>query len=298
MKKLDDTFLARWLEGGLTPEEEREFKTSKDYDDYKRIMNVVDNLKEPTFNEDKAYASVRKSTIEKVKIRKVNFNYVYGIAASILVFLGVFYMLNLNEKTYNSTFGEQLAIVLPDGSEATLNANSSLLYDERKWKEERTVELKGEAYFKVEKGSAFKVITKEGVVEVLGTQFNVNASKNFLEVKCYTGKVSVSNKSQDNIILTSGKAYRTANGINENWGFNTETIFWKKGANSFIKMPLPKVIYALENQFNIQIKQSKSYNDKRFTGRFYNNDRDLALKTVFDAMSIQYTVDGNTVKLK
>lgn len=45
-----------------------------------------------------------------------------------------------------------------------------------------------------------------GNVAVLGTSFNVDHSNDKLDVKCYTGKVSVTNISElKSVILTQGK---------------------------------------------------------------------------------------------
>ena len=59
-----------------------------------------------------------------------------------------------------------------------------------------------------------------------------------------------------------------------------------------------KVILALENQFGIKVEGYTNYTNKHFTGSFNNANEELALKTVFDAMSISYSVHGKTVKLK
>jgi transmembrane sensor len=41
------------------------------------------------------------------------------------------------------------------------------------WSKERTLSLEGEAFFEVQKGSKFSVVTSDGIVEVLGTSFDV-----------------------------------------------------------------------------------------------------------------------------
>ena len=48
---------------------------------------------------------------------------------------------------------------------------------ENKWKNERSVNLDGEGFFKVAKGSKFDVETSAGTVSVVGTQFNVKNRK-------------------------------------------------------------------------------------------------------------------------
>ena len=80
---------------------------------------------------------------------------------------------------------------MPDGSSVNLNAGSELEYTSFNWKKNRVLSLGGEAFFKVKKGKTFTVITKEGNVKVLGTQFKVKSREKLYEVTCFEGKVQV-----------------------------------------------------------------------------------------------------------
>lgn len=67
-------------------------------------------------------------------------------------------------------------VVLSDGSEVILNANSSIVYPEVFTSDKREVTIKGEAYFNVKKSSSpFIVKTENSYIKVYGTSFNVNA---------------------------------------------------------------------------------------------------------------------------
>jgi len=290
-----NNFLARWINGDLSPEEEAAFKKSKDYETYKKIKSYSSSLEAPNFDKQKIFNNIKNKTKNTRKVRLLPRYKVLGIAASIIILLGIFSLLNPSNTNYKSNFGEQLAFVLPDGSDVILNANSSISYDKAKWKKgTRTLNLDGEAYFKVEKGSLFTVLTKKGDVEVLGTQFNVNTNANCLEVKCFSGKVSVSNKINKSI-LTQGKAVRYIEDKKEPWSFNTTVNDWRTANNSFENSTLEKVFVALENQFNIKIENKNAYTEKRFTGSFSNASKTEALETVFEAMNIKYSINKNTI---
>lgn len=92
--------------------------------------------------------------------------------------------------------GQKRTVILPDGSRAILNANSTLVYDAA-WSGEtaRRVELEGEAFFDITHDPAhpFYVKTSRLEVKVLGTAFNVksNQAQKIFETTLIRGKVTV-----------------------------------------------------------------------------------------------------------
>ena len=68
-------------------------------------------------------------------------------------------------------------MILSDGTRVWLNADSKLKYPVTFGNDKREVELEGEGYFKVTKDERkpFRVVVKKQTVEVLGTEFNVDA---------------------------------------------------------------------------------------------------------------------------
>ena len=112
-------------------------------------------------------------------------------AAFIIGFTLVSVFFSKDLTTIETMASEKTTVTLPDNSTAQLNSKSEISYSEKKWDKKRTVNLKGEAYFKVAKGSKFDVKTTAGIVSVHGTQFNVKNRKNYFEVKCFEGLVGV-----------------------------------------------------------------------------------------------------------
>lgn len=72
--------------------------------------------------------------------------------------------------------GGEFKVTLEDGTEVWLNAESQLTYPEHFDKNERRVQIKGEAYFKVAKNAEkpFYVESAGQLIRVTGTEFNVN----------------------------------------------------------------------------------------------------------------------------
>lgn len=84
--------------------------------------------------------------------------------------------------TVSAPPGEQVAVTLPDGSTARLNADSRISYargfHRLPWigTEARRIRLAGEAYFSVTQAQrSFRVETSNAAVEVLGTEFTVRS---------------------------------------------------------------------------------------------------------------------------
>ena len=304
MKKYsqDETFLARWISGELTPEELNEFKKTKDYVVLNRIFDASQKLEAPKFDhitlfEKLEYHRLKQPKPER-KVIKLTPNWAYAVAASIIIALGIFYSLNIQSQ-FQTGFGEQLAVLLPDNSKAQLNANSELNFKQRNWKNNRDLNLKGEAFFDVEKGQKFTVHTEDGTVEVLGTEFNVISRAHYFEVRCQEGKVRVlSNLTNDEIILLPGNAVRIVNSKWEKWDYDIKEPNWLLGESTFHNTPLSQVIIALENQFEINFDASNVDLSERFTGGFTHKDLNLALKTVMIPMDISYSAENNKVILK
>ncbi|WP_298423937.1 FecR family protein [uncultured Kordia sp.] len=297
-EKNNEIDIAKWLSGELTPEEKHAFEQTEDYKAYAKIINATDKLHDPAYDEDAVLSKIQQKITVQPKVRKLNSRYVYsGIAAALVLLFGLYFFLNNTAKSITTDFGQQFAFTLPDGSEVTLNSKSTLSYDKANFSNERILHLDGEAYFKVTKGSSFKVITDEGMIEVLGTQFNVDTNDDFFEVRCYSGKVKVVNDQKVERILTKGKAHQTYKNAVTDWDFDAAKTLWIAGTHTFSNTPFLQVIDALENQYEITIENSEIYKDERFTGRFSNTNFELALQTVFEAMNITYTLKDNTITL-
>lgn len=285
-----DTFLAQWLEGELSDVELKNLVSEADFNSFLKIKKGIETyeaLESPT---DSSFEKIQKNIAQKsTKVRKLNPNsWLIGIAASIVLFIGLFSVLGDDMITIETNNGEHKTIALLDGSEVILNSKSTLTYNKDDWESNRTLKLDGEAYFKVKKGSTFKVETINGTVKVLGTQFNVNSVSDFFEVSCFEGKVSVQTHNEDYIVLPTNSIRRINGNTIEKWQTQNLNPTWIDGESSFKSVPLEYVISALESQYDITIN-AKSIDDTQiYTGSFTHNNLDTALKTVFKSLQIRY----------
>ena len=132
------------------------------------------------FEWKKLEAKIQEKTKIKAPKNNVRFLRKFSAAASILLLfsLGFYFLSSTSKITHKTNYGEILNIKLQDGSDVTLNSNSSLSYYKN---ESIKVWLSGEAFFQVDKKivtqAKFWVITKDLSVEVYGTSFNVSTKK-------------------------------------------------------------------------------------------------------------------------
>jgi ferric-dicitrate binding protein FerR (iron transport regulator) len=293
----NDTFLSRWLNNDLTNEELVSFQKATEYKEYQKIIDATQNFNAPNFSKKEVLEKILQKTTEK-KVKKLIPRWIYAAAASIALLISTVFYLTGSDETFSTSFGEQLALVLPDGSEVLLNSKSSLTYKKSDWFDgKRTLELKGEGYFKVKKGSKFSVNSNSGNVSVLGTQFNVKTDASYFEVLCYEGKVQVKNN-QETAILTQGLSFRKiGKNKSEEGSFINTKPNWLEGESSFNNTPLQFVLAELEKQYQVKITSPTIDINTLFTGTFTNKNLNLALQTICVPLSIQFTVTDDKVVL-
>jgi ferric-dicitrate binding protein FerR (iron transport regulator) len=292
----EDGFLAKWANGTLTEKENAEFKNTKDQDVFEAILKGTEILEVPSYDSDALYQKMQQRKSAKRKKAKVIRMWPYAAAASVAILVGSLLFFN-NTTRYRTGAGQNLEIMLPDGSQVVLNAMSELDYDEKDWANQRTVTLSGEGYFKVQQGSTFTVDTQQGSVTVLGTQFTTNSRDGFFEVNCYEGKVKVS-KEQRSEIIEKGQALRFMGNTMEKWAPDTNGPSWVKGESTFSNAPLTQVIIALENQYGVEIDDKNvAIETLRFTGGFAHTNLQSALQVVFGPFGIEYEVNDQKVML-
>lgn len=225
-----------------------------------------------------------------------------GLAAAVVLFfvgLSVFKgndpQLVTNPVEIATTIGEFEQVTLPDGSQVSLNSNSTLSYSVD-WN--RTLTLEGEAFFEVTKGSKFTVNTTGGTVEVLGTSFNVFAREKDLVVACKTGKVKVEVAEKKYAkVITPGETVLSKRDTIKMLKIEPLMIGkWQTGEFYFENRPVIEVLDEIQRQFQVTIK-TDSLEDKVFSGYFINTaSLDVVLSMVCEPLNLSYNiVDGKDV---
>lgn len=290
--------ILKWFNNELSSEEIEDLKQSEDLQTLEKIAHYASQLETPKVDEHAALKAftARNHSKKKTKVRTLNFKTFYRVAAILVVMLSSAYFLFFNNITsFETQIAQTKTVTLPDNSKVILNSASKLSFNEKKWADIRALTLEGEAFFKVQKGQTFSVNTAAGVVRVLGTQFNVKERKNYFEVNCYEGLVSVTYNNKT-IKLAPGKSFRVINGIIENVeDFYAQNPSWLQQESSFNKIPLDQVIAELERQYDIKIKAEGVDTSKLFTGSFTHTNKEIALQAVTIPLQLSYRIQGKTI---
>ncbi|RSC95212.1 FecR family protein [Tenacibaculum singaporense] len=290
MKK--DDLIQKWLRNELTNEEQADFNTLDDANFLEEIIQEGQRFKAdkhistPSFESLNNRLSVKKTTSTNWLL------VVSKIAAVFIIGLGIFYFLNNGQATvFNTQYAESKTITLPDNSMVELNEFSHLEYNSSTWKKQRSLLLKGEAFFDVEKGMRFDVKTSNGIISVLGTEFNVLDRDSIFKVSCYEGLVQVSYKNKITK-LPVGKELSIIKGVEQ----NTSTILsqpkWLKNMSAFENVFLSDVVAELEQQYNIKVQLNIQNSDLKFTGAFTNNNLERALKSITLPFNLSYEINN------
>jgi ferric-dicitrate binding protein FerR (iron transport regulator) len=290
--------ILKWLNDDLSKKEMKDLKQSEDLQTLEKIAHYASQLEAPKVDAQAALETfkARNHSKNKPKVRTINFKTFYRVAAVLVLALTSGYLFFYNNNTsFETQIAQRKIFTLPDNSEVVLNAVSKISFNEKKWANNRTLTLEGEAFFKVKKGQTFSVKTTDGIVTVLGTQFNVKERKNYFEVRCYEGLVSVTHNN-NTTKLPPGKTFRVINGTIENVeDFNAQNPSWIQQESSFNNIPLDQVITELERQYDLKIKVKGVDTSKLFTGSFTHTDKEIALQAVTIPLKLSYKIEGKTI---
>ena len=290
--------ILKWLNNELSSQEIEDLKQSEDLQTLEKIAHYASQLETPKVDAHAALEAfkARNHSKKKTKVRTLNFKTFYRVAAVVVVVLTSSYFLYFNSvESFETQIAQTQTITLPDNSKVVLNAASKLSFNEKKWADDRALTLVGEAYFKVQKGQTFSVNTTAGIVKVLGTQFNVKERKNYFEVHCYEGLVSVTHNTKT-VKLPPGKTFRVINGSIENVeDLDAKNPSWIQQESSFNSIPLDQVVAELERQYDIKIKLQGVDTSKLFTGSFTHTSKKIALQAVTIPLKLSYRIQGKTI---
>lgn len=263
------------------------------------------------------------------EVRKFPLYWLTGIAASILLVLGFYYLQPLSSKSgqdpiaaipaqsvapilhFENKESRIIRHQLPDGSVVWMHKGAMITYPEVFATNNRTVQFKGEAFFNIKKNkvSPFFIKSDEMTVRVLGTSFNVKATardKHF-EISVVTGSVQVttpdhqSNPQQVILKPNQQAIFETATKIliTQNIPFQKKREIYQPISIRFNNTSINDVISLLEKKFNITIKLSDDKISKcRLNADFDQQPLAEILEMLCRSLEATYTIKGNLIVIE
>jgi transmembrane sensor len=285
-------------------------------DDIWKIFTIVPtpskDLEDRIVSSSIAQGSDRETSVS------YSFSWVYRIAAVLVLLIGagialyytshqdVIRITELREETvhYATNRGETKEIHLTNHIYVQLNAETELRAvagsDEST---PRLVYLNGEAYFNVMGiPRGFEVVTDAGVVQVIGTSFNVLARENRVEVAVEKGVVALRGLPDEQVetVVQIPAGHKSIKGKNAPalipMPVQIESyLSWRRGRFVFDQTPLSDVIRNLERTYNVRIDlRGQDIEDIRVTGEFGREPLMQILNEICWSANLRYRQEEDT----
>lgn len=203
-----------------------------------------------------------------VRVRTFRFRVAAAVIIPFLLLAGAFAFLADRTGVFSDEqlaefvvpYGEQLNVVLQDGTQVQLNSGSRLQYPKTFGLFSRKVKLTGEGYFAVAKESTrpFEVDLKDIKVKVTGTHFNAKAypDDKTIRVELEEGSVKIADKTDKTYPLKVGEnaEYNRTTGICKITKVQDMTLYtaWRTKSLNFYRTPLRDILKTLERQYEVQ----------------------------------------------
>lgn len=263
--------LRDWI--AQTPENERQYLAYKKVFELSQQHYARKTEETHTVDIDQEWSyfmnNVRgRETESETKIRslgKPSYSAWYKLAAAVLLFAVSGWIITRfitgGEDRVYQTASRTMTVKLPDGSQVILNRNSELSYSSSFGDANRTVILKGEAFFDVTPNpqKPFIIQANDAQVEVVGTSFNVLAydSMNEVEVVVQSGVVKLSGRDHKNEVklqagdkgIYSKATHKLSSGVNEDVNFQS----WNTQKIVFTEDDLRTVVATLNKTYHANI---------------------------------------------
>ncbi len=206
--------------------------------------------------------------------------------------------------------GGRSTVSLPDGSVVIVGERSELSYSTAMMRDSsvREVRVCGEAFFRVKKTSRdgqavkFRVKTDCALIEVLGTEFNVNTRGNQTAVVLQEGKVRILSLdgATELAVLHPGERFEIGKaGTSSTRTVQTEAYTsWKDGKIFFDALPMSEVASILQNSHGITIRFADStLVNTRFSGGVPSDNLPLLQDVLRETFNARVEMHHDTLTL-
>lgn len=280
-----------------------------------------------------AFGNIRRelNMVEERPVRRLPWHWLAGIAASVLVALGIFLAGNLKtvqlpevtvkgqqsdpskalpETIFENTGKQIVRHELPDGSIVSMHPKAVIWYHTAFATNKRFVVFSGEGFFDVKKDKTrpFNIKSGDMVIRVLGTSFNVKAieSQKKFQVDVVTGSVQVTAQGesfdkQEVILKPQQQALFELDSkrlISKTSPLQAKKEIYEPVTIVFEETPLNKVIEQLEKRFNVSISLANPGLARcGLTANFESQTFPNILEILCTSLEVTYSISDNNITI-
>jgi len=230
-----------------------------------------------------------------------------GIAASVILLLGIWYIVGTNRANHRQRVVAEVdvkRVSLNDGSIVYLRKGATLMYPAKFDKDERKVSLFGEAFFEVthDASKPFVVEAETTEIQVVGTSFTINATNDSVELVVKTGKVNftpVGDTGKKMMVVAGEGAVCAGGSISKKAFADPNFNAWQTRQLIFQRTPLSQVVAALNDYYGVNIvfkkEDATQLSAADFTDTFNDQPVDAVLEELarITTYNVKKTSDGN-----
>lgn len=216
------------------------------------------------------------------------------------------YVANVQEYTVLSGKGQKNQILLPDGTHIWLNSESEISYTSNFNQSNRSIKLKGEAFFDVKKNEylPFNVEVDSINIQVLGTAFNVSAYADDpnIKVSLERGKVEVRMHDDNSFLATLNPNEQATIDKKSivttitNCEAYTESI-WRQNVLKINNIYTDEMIKKLERWYGVHINVQNMPVSKRYGLTIKEESLREMLELINSITPIIYRIEGEEVTI-
>jgi|GEM_PF-4426191 len=317
----------RFISGDITDTESAELDrlisegeiTTEELADFQRIWNATGNI-DLTFS-DPVFA-LRKTLSHQTGMNPGNRIVIYNLLkiAAIIVF-GVFIGIAVNRYFFSgkdkfveivTKKGDKIHIRLTENNDVWLNSKSSIKYPANFTGTNRYIEIRGEAFFRLQSKDYRPVIIKCNGTDIVGTTAEFNArtdtATHITEITVQSGWITLSDPMWNNEQIVLEEGFRGTVDerlpllIEQNRNPNYQA--WKTGKLIFNKTPLLAVAKTLSEVYDVDVKINGEVKYCFITSTYINKNIDIILddikkqfQTSISRESDQIIINGNSCNM-
>jgi transmembrane sensor len=201
-------------------------------------------------------------------------------------------------NTVSTPVGGTYQVMLPDGSKAWLNAQSSIRFPAAFTGNSREVSITGEVYMEIAKDprKPFKVTVKDMTVSVLGTSFDVMAYDGEpMTTTLIQGAVAASRNGQK-VLLKQGEQAEAGSRLMLHPNADIEAITaWKDGLFIFNHASIETVMNALSRWYGVPVRYEGSAVAHRITGILKRDNYASKSLAILEANGYHFKIMNGTI---